>query len=78
MAKDTTVRYIRIELTQQQHRQVRLAAAHNGACMAGFVRDTVLAIAAEEVEELKSSGTKSRSTRRRKKQARGQRASVAS
>ena len=69
--QDAATRYIRIELTPQQHRQVRLAAAHNGACMAGFVRDTVLAIAAEEVEELKSSGTTKRSKRRRKKACAG-------
>ncbi len=71
MTRDTTIRYIRIELTPPQHREIRLAAAHNGASMAAFVRDTVLAIAAKEVEELKSSGTTSRSMRGRKKACTG-------
>lgn len=56
MASDDDTRYVRFAITRAEHRQLRLAAAHQDTPMAHFVRRTSLAAAAEELDKLNSSG----------------------
>ena len=46
-------RFVRFAVTRSEHRQLRLAAANQDTSTAAYVRQSALAVAAQELETLK-------------------------
>jgi uncharacterized protein (DUF1778 family) len=68
MSENLDVRHVRIEVSREQHRKIRLGAASKGTTMMQFVRDAAVRAAEEEVAKLAAGDTRGAPKKRRRKQ----------